>query len=130
MDAGSGGITSAWDLWNLVVVPSLLSNCGIWTEISVKAVERLDELQNTFVRRVLQVPVSTPKVSLRSETGLLSMKLRIWAAKVNMVMALRMMDKRFLARQIYDEQVRQGWPGLSREVEDKARQSRSTTSRR
>ena len=59
------GITSAWDLWNLVVVPSLLSNCGIWTEISV--MDELDELQNTFIRRVLQVPVSTPKVSLRSE---------------------------------------------------------------
>ena len=44
------------------------------------------------------------------------MKLRIWASKVKMVMALRMMDKEFLARQIYDEQVMQGWPGLSREV--------------
>ena len=32
-------------------------------------------------------------------------------------MALRMMDKRFLARQIYEEQVREGWPGLFREVE-------------
>ena len=103
-------------MWNLVVVPSLLSNCGIWTEISM--MDELDELQNTFIRRVLQVPVSTPKVSLRSETGLLSMKLRIWAAKVKMVMALRMMDKRFLARQIYVEEVMQGWPGLSREVED------------
>ena len=82
----------------------------------MKTVERLEELQNMFIRRVLQVPVSTPKVSLRSETGLLSMRLRIWAEKVKMVIALRVMDERFLARQVYDEQVKQGWPGLSREV--------------
>ena len=106
-----GGMVSAWELWNLAIIPSLLSNCGVWTEISEKAVERLEDLQNVFIRRVLQVPVSTPKVSLRSETGMLSMKLRIWASKVKMVMALRMMDKKFLARQVYDEQVRQGWPG-------------------
>ena len=111
-----GGMVSAWELWNLAIIPSLLSNCGVWTEISEKAVERLEDLQNVFIRRVLQVPVSTPKVSLRSETGMLSMKLRIWASKVKMVMALRMMDKKFLARQVYDEQVRQGWPGLAREV--------------
>ena len=107
---------SAWELWNLAVIPSLLSNCGVWTEISEKTVERLEELQNVFIRRVLQVPVSTPKVSLRSETGLLSMRLRIWAEKVKMVIALRGMDERFLARQVYNEQVRQEWPGLAREV--------------
>lgn len=31
-------------------------------------------------------------------------------------MALRMMDERFLAKQVFVEQVRQGLPGLSREV--------------
>lgn len=74
-----GGMVSAW---NLAIIPSLLSNCGVWTEVSEKSVERLDELQNVFTRRVLQVQVSTQNVSLRSETGLLSVKLRILTAKV------------------------------------------------
>ena len=81
----------------------------------MKTMERLEELQNVFIRRVLQVPVSTPNVSLRPETGLLSTRLRIWAEKVKMVIALRVMDERFLARQVYDEQVKQGWPVLSRD---------------
>ena len=108
---------SAWDLWNMAIVPSLLSNCGIWTEIDTKSVQKLDEMQEAFIRRIMQVPISTPKVSLRSETGLLSMKLRIWGEKIKMVLAIRKMDKTFLARQIYEEQVRLQWPGLAREVE-------------
>ena len=101
----------------MAIVPSLLSNCGIWTEIDTKSVQKLDEMQEAFIRRIMQVPISTPKVSLRSETGLLSMKLRIWGEKIKMVLAIRKMDKTFLARQIYEEQVRLQWPGLAREVE-------------
>ena len=111
-----GGLMSAWDLWNLAIIPSLLSNCGIWTEIDAISVQKLEEMQDAFVRRILQVPVSTPKVSLRSETGLLSMKLRIWGEKIKMVLAIKKMSKTFLARQVYDEQVRLQWPGLAREV--------------
>ena len=113
-----GGLRSAWDLWNLAIVPSLLSNCGVWTEMEEKSVDRLEEIQNSFIRRVLQVPVSTPKVSLRSETGLLSMKLRIWNEKIRMVLAIKEMDSRFLARQVYEEQKRNDWPGLAKEVEE------------
>ena len=39
--------------------------------------ERLEELQLFYIRLILQVPVSTPKVALRSETGLMSMEHRI-----------------------------------------------------
>ena len=67
-----GGMQGAWDLWELAIVPSLLKNCGVWTEISKATEDVLEELQNSFVRRMLHVPVSTPKDSLLSETGLLS----------------------------------------------------------
>ena len=80
-----GGLMGAWDLWNMAIIPSLLNNSGVWTEIDEKTVLVLEELQNTYARRVLHVPLSTPKVSLRSETGLLSMKHRIWEEKVRMV---------------------------------------------
>ena len=89
-----GGFMGAWDLWILAVVPSLLSNCGIWTEISQKT------LQDSFVQRMLQWPNSSPKVSLRSDTGLLSMKHRIWKEKVRMVMAIQKLDDKALAKVI------------------------------
>ena len=106
----------AWDLWNLAIIPSLLNNCGVWTEIDEKTVQSLEDLQYMYVRRVLHVPLSTPKVSLRSETGLLSMKHRIWEEKIRMVMAIKEMGPSFLARMVYEEQLRQGFPGLAQEV--------------
>ena len=101
-----GGLMGAWDLWNMAIIPSLLNNCGVWTEIDEKTVQRLEDLQNTYVRRVLHVPLSTPKVSLRSETGLLSIKHRIWEEKIRMIMAMKEMGPNFLARKVYEEQLR------------------------
>ena len=99
-----GGFMGAWDLWILAVVPSLLSNCGIWTEISQKTLQKLEDLQDSFVRRMLQLPTSTPKH-------------RIWMEKVRMVMAIQKLEYKALAKVMYQEQVSQGWPGLAMEVQ-------------
>jgi hypothetical protein len=44
------------------------------------------------------------------------MKHRIWEEKVRMVMAIKEMGPEFLARRVLEMQLRQGFPGLSREV--------------
>ena len=78
-------------------------------------VDRLEGIQEKYIRLMLEVPVSTPKVALRAETGLLSMKHRIWNEKVNLYLPLKKM-KDGLARQVLEEQIDHGWPGLAREV--------------
>ena len=55
-------------------------------------------------------------LSLRSETGLLAMKHRIWLEKMMMVRAIQKLDYKALARVIFKEQLSQGWSGLAREV--------------
>jgi hypothetical protein len=112
-----GGMMGAWDLWNLAVIPSLLNNCSTWIGINNKQVDRLEAIQETYIRLMLEVPVSTPKVALRAETGLLSMKHRIWSEKVNLVLALRRMENG-LAKEVLEEQIQFGWPGLAKEVEE------------
>ena len=109
-----GGLMGAWDLWNHALIPSLLNNCGTWTEMSSTTSIKLEELQNLFLRRMLRVPVSIPK----AETGFLSMKHRIWAEKVSLAAAIRRMDVTSLPRQVMEEQVAYGWPGLVKEVFD------------
>jgi hypothetical protein len=79
--------------------------------------DKLETLQEKYIRMMLEVPVSTPKMALRAETGLLSMKHRIWNEKVNLISAIRRM-KEGLAKQVYEEQVLNGWPGLAQEVSD------------
>ena len=96
-----GGMMGAWDLWNLAVVPSLLNNCSTWIGMSSKVVDRLEmeAVQEKYIRLMMEVPVSTPKVALRAETGLLSMKHRIWYEKVNLIQAIRRM-KGGLAKEV------------------------------
>ena len=107
----------AWDLWNLAVIPSLMNNCSTWIGISSKLVDRLESIQERFVRLMLEVPVSTPKVALRAETGLLSMKHRLWGEKVNLISSLKR-SQNGLAKQVYQEQLEQDWPGLAQEVQE------------
>ena len=110
-----GGMMGALDLWNHALIPSLLANCGTWTEISKGTLSKLEDLQNLFLRRV---PTSTPKIALRAEAGLLSMKHRVGAEKVALAAAIRKMPKTSLSRQVMEEQIRFGWPGLAKEVEE------------
>ena len=72
-----GGMRAAIDLYESCIVPSLLTNCGTWTDITENEEKLLDEIQNTFCRAVLQVPSSSPKSSLRAVFGLTAMKWRV-----------------------------------------------------
>ena len=113
-----GGAMGALDLWEAAVLPALLYNSETWVEIPSKTIETLEEIQNYFVRFLLQVPVSTPKPSLLSETGLMSIKFRIWARKLTFTNYLKNMPDESLAGQIFHEQVKRGWPGLAQEARD------------
>ena len=67
---------------------------------------------------MLQVPVSTPKVALRVEAGMLGIKQRIWMEKISLAIFIRNSGRSSLAGRIYREQLDQGWPGLAKEVEE------------
>ena len=79
-----GGFVSAIDIFELAILPTLLYNADTWVNISKDAVVRLDNIQHFLVRLVLRVPKRTPLLALRSETGLMGMKLRIWKKKIMM----------------------------------------------
>ena len=51
-----GGFEAALDLYESCIVPSLLANCGTWTQIEKKTVEKLDTLQDMYGRVIMKVP--------------------------------------------------------------------------
>ena len=59
-----GGFRSALDLWELVILPTLMYNSEMLVNIPKVAEETLEDLQSFFVRLILRVPQGTPKVSL------------------------------------------------------------------
>ena len=72
-----GGMETAIILWEALCIPSLLNGAGTWTEISAATEKKLEQLQQWFLRLVLQVGQGAPLASLGWETGVMSMKLRI-----------------------------------------------------
>jgi hypothetical protein len=110
-----GGVRGAIDLWNICIIPSLLNNCGTWTEITEKSVKLCEDQQNMFVRSMMRMPGSTPIPALRALTGLMGMRHRIYQEKLLLILAIQESEDT-LARRILEEQVAMGWPGLAMEA--------------
>jgi hypothetical protein len=113
-----GGLATALMLWESCCVPSLLYGAGTWVDITAATVNRLNNLQNWFLRLVLQVGPGAPKSSLGWESGLMDMGLRIKLEKVMLVFHLRSLAEDTLARKVYEEQKEKRWPGLALETEN------------
>ena len=113
-----GGMESALMLWDACCIPSLLHGSGTWTEITGQTVDKLNSLQRWFIRLVLQVGPGTPVASLLWDFGLLDMRLRVWMEKLMLVLHIRRLGEKTLARMIYEEQISENWPGLVQETEE------------
>ena len=69
-----GGLMAAWELWDKVILPSLLSGAGTWLG-NIKDTENLcNSLQNFYWRVILKVTESCPKLALKCETKMIDMK--------------------------------------------------------
>ena len=110
-----GGIIGALDMWELAVIPALLYNSETWYGINQECIEELEKLQNLFLRVILQTPKGTPKTALKWDTGTWPMKHRIYFRKLTFANAIKLLNEESLAKQIWEEQVKNEWPGLSKE---------------
>ena len=118
-----GGIEAAIDLYESSIVPSLLANCATWLNMDKKIEDKLDSIQDLFGRVLLKAPQSTPRLAVRGALGLQGMKFRVWQEKVLLILAIREQEEGCLAKEVLEEQVRMGWPGLGQEVQEICRQT-------
>ena len=108
----------AWELWEKALIPSLLNGSGTWFGNCTMTVDLCDSLQNFFWRVMLCVPESCPKIALRCETKMMGMKWRIWQEKILLLMRIKSQGMDTLCRQVYEEGVKNDWPGLAKEVSE------------
>ena len=113
-----GGMETALMLWKTCVIPSLLHGAGTWQEMSKQTVKQLNSIQNWFIRLMLQVGPGAPLPALLWETGLLDMELLVWIEKIMLILHIRNLETRAIARKIYEEQKEKNWPGLVAETEE------------
>ena len=113
-----GGLLGAFDIWEMAIVQSLLTNSEVWTEMPEKSVEMLEDLQFMFFRLLLDTPFSTPKVALLWETGSQKMKQRVMKRKLNLLRSIKEADDDSLAKEVLEEQIKNKWPGLASECRE------------
>ena len=109
----------AWIIWERSIIPTLLSGCGSWIGATKKIYEKVDEIQNEYLRMIYSCPPSTPKPALRSQAGMMGSKHRIWFEKVCVlaeIMHNKEEQEENYAREVLREQLDQGWQGLTTEV--------------
>ena len=79
------GMEGAWILWERAIIQTLLSGCGGWIGASKRIYNKIDEIQNEYLRMIYSCPPTTPKPALRSQAGMLNSKHRVWQEKVCVV---------------------------------------------
>ena len=109
-----GGVIAGIDIWEISVVPYLLNNSSVWGEVPKKALDMLNNLQNTFYRNLLATPRSTPTPALLWETGGLTMLSRINKRKLMFYQHLMSLDGDAVASKVARIATQTGYPGLIR----------------
>ena len=110
-----GGLKAGLDIFEMVVVPSVLNNSDTWAGIERGSINRLEDLQNYMFKNLLLVPHSVPTPSLRSELGCLAMEERIECRKFNFICHGKSLKQSTLAIEIYELQRTFNFPGLVQE---------------
>ena len=113
-----GGFFTALVLWQSCAIPSLTYNCSTWVGMGRGEEQALAECQDFCLRLVLGAGPGAPKHGLRADFGVRSMKLRVWQDKLMMIHHIRNIEEGSLANLMYSEQVKNNWPGLSKEAEE------------
>ena len=72
-----GGALAGLEIWEIALIPSILTNAETWVNLNEKSLINLESLQNFMFRCLLSTPKSTPPSFLLWDLGCLKMKNRI-----------------------------------------------------
>ena len=77
-----GGLSVGLDIYEAAYIPALLNNSQTWIEIKAETIEKLEDLQSSFLRILLATPASTPRAALVLDCGAIKMKFAIMQDKL------------------------------------------------
>ena len=91
MMGADGSSRTAIKLFEAQVLPALLFNCESWIGITDTQIKDLQGFQDKFIRKLMHLPISTPKAILHWDSGMEMMKWRI--AKRKLIFLKKVMAK-------------------------------------
>ena len=91
---------TAFNLFESSIIPALLNNCETWIDIQEKHITDLQNFQEKFIRRVLHLPNSAPKVLLAYDTGMWNMSWRIKLKKLKFIQRISQYEDENIAKKV------------------------------
>ena len=105
----------AFKLFDAQIIPCLLHNSESWIGMTKKHLEVLQKFQDKFIRKVLRIPLSTPKAIMQYDTGLWPMEWRIKYRKLNFVRKTMLKPDSNIAKKVLHNEMLSNINGLARE---------------
>ena len=110
-----GGTLSGLEIWELAIIPAILTNSETWVEIGKDSIETLDCLQNLMFTCLFNVPKTSPRIMLNWDLGAMKMKNRIIIRKLTFFNHLNNLSENDLGKEMLQIQLKYNYPGLARE---------------
>ena len=101
---------------NQVRNAKLLYGCGVWNSLNSNQVKELNELKPNLLKRILEVPYSTPSSIVKYEFGIIDTELNCLVEKV--VLVCNTINKQGLGEKLLSSMLVKNVPGLCVEVKD------------
>ena len=90
--------------------------CEMWDDLAEKDVKEIDNLKVKVIKRVLELPYSTPSAAVKYEFGLLDFSLEILMEKVLLAVKVLKSDDNRIAKQLLKLCLQKNVPGFCRQV--------------
>ena len=90
--------------------------CGVWNKLNGTQEKELNELKTNLVKRVLEVPYSTPSSIVKYEFGLTDLDLDCYVEKI--VLASNTINKKGLGEKLLSEMQKKDVPGFCVELKE------------
>ena len=103
-------------LWESCCIPSLIYNSSTWQAMGKEEEKVLNECQDFFLRLLWDTGPGAPKVALRADTATRDMVVRVWKEKILLIHHISNLKDGDLAKMMLEEQSRNNWEGLYKEV--------------
>ena len=92
MMGADGSSRTAIKLFEAQVIPALLFNCESWIGITEGQINDLQNFQDKFLRKLMHLPISTPKAILHWDSGMEMMRWRIARQKLLFLRKIMLKD--------------------------------------
>ena len=112
---GTGNSIAAVRLFEAQIIPSLLHNCESWIGLNQTHISDLQDFQDKFIRKLLWLPITTPKAIVHWDTGMKLMKWRISERKLKFVSKIMTRENSNITKRVLMCEVLEGINGLANE---------------